>query len=217
VRRLAWLLVPVLAVAGCGGDGAGSTARPEPFPSCAGITAPPAGGIGDSPTATAVATPTPSTTVADVAPSPTSGDQTRADPLPDLALPCFTGADSVSVAAIRGPAVINLWASWCAPCVRELPEMNSYARRAAGRVHVIGVDTRDGRDPARALGEDLGLNFPMLFDESELLRVRLRLAGLPATLFVDADGRIRHVHNAATLDEAGIDRLVRQYLGVTIQ
>jgi cytochrome c biogenesis protein CcmG/thiol:disulfide interchange protein DsbE len=135
--------------------------------------------------------------------------------LPDLTLPCFTGGQPVRLAGVRGPAVINLWASWCSPCRTELPAMQRLADRAGDRLRVVGVDTGDGRDAAAAFGVDTGVTLPTLYDRDKTLMNALRRTALPITVFLDAAGRT-YVYNQAALDDAGLARLVREHTGVTV-
>lgn len=183
----------MLAAAGCdGAEGSAPAAEPAPpFADCAALTTPP-------PSA---------------APVTPAG---KGEPLPDVALPCFTGGQQVTVSAIRGPAVVNLWGSWCGPCREELPAFQRFAERAAGKVTVVGVDTRDTRAAASSLAGDLGVTFPNLFDPAEQLRAKIGVAALPATLFVDRDGRVRHLYNSTALDDATLATLAARHLGVTL-
>ena len=135
--------------------------------------------------------------------------------LPDLELPCFTGGQPVRLADLRGPAVINLWASWCAPCREELPAMQRLADRTAGRLRVVGVDTGDARDDAASFGAAQNVTLPTLFDRDKALGTALGTLTLPATVYLDADGG-RFVYNQAPLDDAGIAGLVRSHTGVTV-
>lgn len=137
-------------------------------------------------------------------------------PLPDLALPCFTGDQAVDIGQIRGPAVINLWASWCAPCRDELPVLQRLAERTGGQMHVVGVVSEDDRGRAQSLAEDLAVSFPTLYDRPADLFHWTGKAGLPVTLFVGADGRVSHVYNGAPLDDAALAGLVHQYLRVVV-
>ena len=148
-------------------------------------------------------------------PSDTPAPATRR-PLPHLELPCLDGSGTVELSWIKGPAVINLWASWCAPCLVELPAIQRYADRAAGRVTVIGIDTGDLRDSGRETVDKLALTFPNLYDSQSQLRDALDGKPLPMTLFVDADGRIAYLYNGKVLDEATLDELVQQHLGVAV-
>jgi cytochrome c biogenesis protein CcmG/thiol:disulfide interchange protein DsbE len=130
-------------------------------------------------------------------------------------LPCFTGGSAVQLTALRGPAVINLWASWCGPCREELPLMQELADATAGSLRVIGVDSRDTRDAAASFAADHGVSFPTLFDRDEKLLIALGKAALPITVFVDADGR-RHVYSGKPLDKPTLGGLVRTHTGVTV-
>jgi thiol-disulfide isomerase/thioredoxin len=135
---------------------------------------------------------------------------------PLVSLPCFTGGGPVDLARLGRPAVINLWASWCAPCRTELPELQRFARAAGETVTVLGVVTGDSRSAAASLGAGLSVTFPMLFDDtSQLLRSLARMA-LPITLFVDAGGGLRHVHATGVLTRAALVDLTREHLGVVV-
>jgi thiol-disulfide isomerase/thioredoxin len=196
---LAALLAGLVVVAGCTtaagpGGGAGPPGdAAAPFADCAGLAAPPPR-----------------------APTPPSaaGSAAGAVTLPEIALPCYAGGTEVSVAGLRGPAVVNLWASWCAPCIRELPVLQRFADRNAGRVHVVGVVSADERAAASALGQELGVRFPALFDSAGALMRELSRSGLPVTLFVDDRGAVRLLYTAEALDAETLDRLAERHLGL---
>jgi thiol-disulfide isomerase/thioredoxin len=200
--RVVALAVAMLVLAGCspatGRNGTGS-ARGGAAPTPSGapcVVAPGSAGPGSAGSATA-------------------GSGSAGEPLPDIALPCFVGGQPVRLAHLGTPTVINLWASWCAPCRTELPQIQRYAERAAGRVQVVGVITSDpNRGGASSLVDDFGLRFPMLYDEPAALRTRVGVQALPATLLVDAGGRVAYRYNARPLDEAALADLVQRYLGV---
>jgi thiol-disulfide isomerase/thioredoxin len=141
--------------------------------------------------------------------------------MPPIALPCFTGDAPVRLDGMRRPMVINLWASWCAPCRKELPEFQRFTDTAGDRVGVLGVVTGDTRSAAAALGEDLAVTFPMVFDPASQLqrsdaRPALPRAALPVTLLVDAAGGIRHVDVSGALTTAELAALVQRHLGVVV-
>ncbi len=146
-----------------------------------------------------------------------SSRQTTLSAIPDVSLPCFTGGQSVNVARLGRPVVVNLWASWCRPCRTELPEFQRFADAAGEKVVVLGVDTGDTRQAAAAAAQDFGIRFPTLFDPDEALRRGLGRTGLPITVFVDADGYVRHVYQAsAVLNRSTLDELTREHLGVVV-
>lgn len=136
------------------------------------------------------------------------------DELPDLSLPCFTGGRAISVRGLPRPAVINVWASWCAPCREELPVMQGLADRTEGKITVIGVATRDPREASASFAADKGVTMPMLYDWDQAFATGIKQAALPATVFVDADGRTYVHREALTVDE--LIRQVEEHTGVTV-
>ncbi|MFJ6165898.1 TlpA family protein disulfide reductase [Micromonospora orduensis] len=211
-RRLALLALPLLlAVAGCTAGPADDPAprraapeRPSPFRDCATLNTPPTAASSGAGTA-APATPGSGT-------STTPGGEA----LPELTLACFTGGAPVALRSVAGPAVINIWASWCPPCRKELPAFQRLSERAAGQLQVIGVNSRDSRGGAQSIGEDYGVRFPILVDQGEALQRALERNAIPLTLFVDAQGRIRHVDATGALDDTQLATLVRQHLGLAV-
>jgi cytochrome c biogenesis protein CcmG, thiol:disulfide interchange protein DsbE len=138
--------------------------------------------------------------------------------LPDVTLPCLGGGPDVQLAGLAGkPTVINLWASWCAPCREELPILQEYAQRAQGRVAVIGVDFQDMRpEAALELARRSGVTYPQLADVDAELKQAFRVQGMPWTVVVDAEGRVVHtltgqIHSVEELDEA-----VESAVGVSV-
>ncbi|MCZ7377965.1 TlpA family protein disulfide reductase [Micromonospora sp. WMMC250] len=215
-RRLALLVLPVLlAVAGCTADKAGdepaprpaATERPSPFRDCA--------TLGTIPSAAASGSGT-STPGSGTSGSGTAAPAAGAQALPELTLSCFTGGAPVALRSVAGPAVINVWASWCPPCRKELPAFQRLSERADGQLQVVGVNSRDSRSGAQSIGEDFGVRFPILVDQGEALQRELKRNAIPLTLFVDADGRVRHIDATGALDDAQLAKLVRQHLGLTV-
>jgi thiol-disulfide isomerase/thioredoxin len=133
--------------------------------------------------------------------------------VPDVALACFVGGAQTRLRTLGRPAVINLWGSWCPPCRRELPALNTYARR--GTVLVLGVVTADTRSAAGSIVDEFGLGFPNLYDREGKLHKAIGSLPLPITLFVAADGTVAYTHRAGALDEAGFERLAHEHLGVS--
>jgi cytochrome c biogenesis protein CcmG/thiol:disulfide interchange protein DsbE len=189
VSSLAVLLAAVAA--GCTAD----TVPPAPDEEQASPFAP----------CTALASPPPS-----ASPAPEQGS---AD-LPDVALPCFTGGAPLQLTDLRGPAVVNVWASWCEPCRTELPMMQHLADRGAGRLTVVGVDTRDGRVAAASFGADHKITMPMLFDPDQQLLGALGRINVPLTIFVDSSGRT--FVDPLPLQPAKLAETVRLHTGVTV-
>lgn len=119
---------------------------------------------------------------------------TQAIPLPNLSLATFTGGNHAIAEQTKRPRVINLWATWCPPCRREMPMMAEIAASTEG-VDFYFANQGEGRDAiARYLAKE-GLEFKtILIDQFSELSQHYGARGLPATLFIDADGVMKHAH-----------------------
>lgn len=114
-----------------------------------------------------------------------------AEGLPALRLPCLAGGADVDLQNLGGrPVLINLWASWCAPCREEMPMLQAAYERFGEAVGFLGVNTEDTRPAALSLLADLGVTYAHVVDRDQNLMTELAAPGLPVTLAVDADGRI---------------------------
>jgi thiol-disulfide isomerase/thioredoxin len=113
--------------------------------------------------------------------------------LPSITL---TGADGIkhSLSDWKGrPLLINFWATWCAPCRREIPLLKQLRReRAAEGIEVIGIAV-DFRDAVQQYAHDMRIDYPILVGEQDGLEA-IAAFGMdtvfPFTVFVDRQGRI---------------------------
>lgn len=106
---------------------------------------------------------------------------------PGVSLEQFEGM----VVGQRGrPVVVNVWASWCAPCRTEMPLLQEAADAYDGEAVVLGVASKDDPSEARRFLDDLGLDYPNVFDESGEIRVALALDAYPTTYVFDAGGAL---------------------------
>lgn len=135
--------------------------------------------------------------------------------LPEVTLAAFDEGEALDLAALRGPAVINLWASWCGPCRRELPIVQAFGERHRG-VQVIGIDFQDQqRDAADELLRDTGADYPMYVDPLGDLSGRApfpNMRGLPYTALVDARGELVHGEFVVIEDIEQLEAMVREHL-----
>lgn len=135
----------------------------------------------------------------------------KPDTLPDITLHGFDGQPDVALGALKGPLVVNLWASWCGPCKRELPLYADFARAYAGRVDVLGIDWQETHtDRAAALAKRSKVAYPLIADPEGTLRA----VGLPRLILINAQGRIAYQEYVEIKSAAQLQDLVEKHLGV---
>jgi thiol-disulfide isomerase/thioredoxin len=131
--------------------------------------------------------------------------------LPGVTLQPLAGGQAVDLSRLRGPLVINLWASWCGPCREELPHYQAFAQKYAGKVDVLGVDWQETRrDSAVKLARDSGVTYPLVADP----KGQLRAQALPKIILVDRHGQVAHQEYAKITSVKTLEGLVHRYLGV---
>lgn len=103
--------------------------------------------------------------------------------------------------ASERPMVVNVWASWCAPCRSEAPLLRTAAGRWDDEVEFLGIDVRDDQAGARAFIAEFGLDgFEHRFDAPGAVPAALGGSGVPLTFFFRPGGELAHLHRGV-IDE----------------
>jgi cytochrome c biogenesis protein CcmG/thiol:disulfide interchange protein DsbE len=101
------------------------------------------------------------------------------------------GRPAVSLEGLRGkPVVLNFFASWCGPCIREMPALQAMSERYKGRVQFVGVTFNDRREAAKGVLERTGVVYPAAFDPQSDLAVDYAVRVMPTTFFIGPDGNL---------------------------
>lgn len=130
-----------------------------------------------------------------------------APPLPALTLQTVAGAPQALQAYQGRPLVVNLWASWCPPCRREMP---AFAEMAASMpdVDVLMINQGESAATVAAFLQAQGLQFEhLLLDPNSQFMAVVGAQGLPTTLLYDAQGRLRQAH-MGEMTRAGLRRMI---------
>ena len=129
------------------------------------------------------------------------------------------------------PVFLNIWATWCGPCVNEMPHLDELAREYADRITIVGlhaegltvseqgeiVPNEERTQAALALQADKGLTFPLLNPDFTMFvlmndpQYGLSVSVLPTTWLIDGEGFIRAILPSSN-DKAGWARVIEEFL-----
>lgn len=140
---------------------------------------------------------------------------------PEFSLPDLTGRPR-SVTEWDGRVLlINFWATWCAPCREEIPAFIKVRRQFQDRgFEILGIAI-DHPEYVTEYARDLGITYPLLYGEEEAVAVGSlygnRQGTLPYSVFLDTQGRIRHIHNRGVLTEFELIPIVESLLAASVE
>ena len=115
------------------------------------------------------------------------------DVLQDESVQRLGGTDDASLADYRGRWVlVNLWASWCKPCVDESDALEAYSKAHRKEVAVVGIDTDDASTDALEFARANGITYDLLHDGEGKFKDAWGATGLPETMLVDPEGKLAY-------------------------
>lgn len=133
-----------------------------------------------------------------------------------LTFPCMDGKSSVNFGTLRGPLIVNVWGSWCAPCKDEIPFLRSFNSKVQSRVQLLGIDVEEA-NPKN--GSDFvvsqGMTWPSLVDFDGRSRSLFGM-GVPVTWFIDSAGKVAYKKIGVLKSERELSLLTQKYLHLNI-
>jgi thiol-disulfide isomerase/thioredoxin len=136
-------------------------------------------------------------------------------PAPQLAF-AERGGEARQLADFRGHWVlVNLWATWCAPCVREMPSLDRLQAQLGGRLHVLAIsEDRKGAEVVEPFLGKLDLKEMTIYlDPAANAQRAFKIRGLPTSLLIDPSGMMRgQLEGAADWDSPAMLALIERYL-----
>lgn len=112
----------------------------------------------------------------------------------DFQLEPLGGGEPVALSDLRGKTVIiNFWATWCQPCIREIPILMQANRQFGEDVVLVGLNTLDDEDEAIAMMNEFGMNYLNLNDNDRsggAVAVEFGLVGVPETYVINSEGEL---------------------------
>jgi cytochrome c biogenesis protein CcmG, thiol:disulfide interchange protein DsbE len=111
---------------------------------------------------------------------------------PELDLVTLEGTP-VSLSDFHGSVVlVNLWATWCPPCLQEMPTLNTFYDQYKDRGFIlIAIDQEETREVVQPFVEEYGLTFPIWLDKDYLAQQAFKTLHLPSSYVIGRDGRVR--------------------------
>jgi thiol-disulfide isomerase/thioredoxin len=125
-----------------------------------------------------------------------NSDATRDNPAPQIRLTELNG-NPIELSSLKGkPVFMNFWATWCPPCVAEMPFINELYPEYKDKVQFVMVSVDDPKDKDKVVNfiADKGFTFPVYTAEQADIAKAYNIQGIPTTYIINDKGNIKKVH-----------------------
>lgn len=122
-------------------------------------------------------------------------------PFPSAVVQTLQGDDVDTASLVGQPMVVNVWASTCAPCKKELPAFAAAQAKYGDQVRFVGISYLPPSDREESFARDRGIQYELLYDGNGDFLAEAGVAAFPVTYFVTADGTIVRQTGQLTEDE----------------
>ena len=139
-----------------------------------------------------------------------AGAAQRRPPVVSAAASDFTlttvDSQQVTLGDLKGQGVlVNFWATWCPPCMEEMPLFERYSQKYQGKLVVLGINYQEQDELVDKFRQENGISFPLLLDLSGKVADLYYVHNFPMSFFIDSEGTIRAQHLGLLTE----DQLVR--------
>jgi cytochrome c biogenesis protein CcmG, thiol:disulfide interchange protein DsbE len=129
-------------------------------------------------------------------------------------LECLGGGSAIAADSIRGPALINVWGTWCEPCKQELPHLAHFLAKYSDQVDLVGIAVEEkSMESVRMFVQSHGISWPILYDATGATRGKFGM-GVPVTWLVDESGTVVYKKYGPFKSTEEIELAAIKYLGV---
>ncbi len=129
-------------------------------------------------------------------------------------LECLGGGSAIAADAIRGPALINVWGTWCESCKQELPHLADFWAEYSDQVDVVGIAVEEkNQQSVRKFIKNYGISWPNLYDATGATRGEFGM-GVPVTWLIDESGAVVYKKYGPFKSTKEVELAAIKYLGV---
>ncbi|ASY26895.1 TlpA disulfide reductase family protein [Candidatus Planktophila versatilis] len=129
-------------------------------------------------------------------------------------LECLGGGSAIAADSIRGPALINVWGTWCEPCKQELPHLAHFLAKYSDQVDLVGIAVEEkSMESVSKFVQSHGISWPILYDATGATRGTFGM-GVPVTWLVDESGTVVYKKYGPFKSTEEIELAAIKYLGV---
>jgi peroxiredoxin len=109
---------------------------------------------------------------------------------------------AIRLSAFKGKVVVlNFWATWCGPCVREMPMFQQYTDQFPNDLVVLGINMQEEQDDVKSFLANLNINYEILLDSAGEVGKLYQVFALPDTLFINREGLVKFHHFGVMTEE----------------
>ena len=132
--------------------------------------------------------------------------------VPDVTFIYFDGGEGTFEDFEGKPTVVNFFASWCGPCILEMPDIEEVFQDYCDEVNFVGFDTQDDIEDGRNIVAETGVTYTLASDPDGSIYRAFEGFGMPTTVFISAKGEIVDMHTGLLQGDALLSKIEQEFL-----